>query len=232
MGLNTSSDIAGTLRLAEPQWCDCFGTLKDAPPSLSATVSQASNQQPTFSFSPSTGEGPALATCLGGKMKELKFATFNTDLTVSYPVLLINSLAAAESADARSELQFIQLDAMRAQKAADVALKIAARMNNVGVYDALVAKFNKTKDTKMVKDLKDKCAAMVKSDASWIDALKAQHDLEAHTAQVASGLKAKDPQWAEAETASQKTADGTAAEITKAEGVKVADEKVCPKEHY
>ena len=232
LGLNSSSDIAGNLRLAAPQWCECWSALKDPPPSLVATVTQPSNQQPNFTFAASTGEGPALATCLTGKMKELKFPTFNTDLTITYPVLLINSLAPAESPDARSELQFIQLDAMRAAKAADVALRVSLRMNAVGVYDALVAKFNKTKDTKLVKDLKDKCAAMVKSDQAWIDALKAQHELEAHTAQVANGLKAKDPQWADAEAASQKTADSTAAEITKADGVKLADEKVCPKEHY
>jgi hypothetical protein len=233
MGINTGSDAVGQLRLAEAGWCECFQPLDNkAPPSITAHVKMGSTGTNDFKFDPLTGDAQAVADCLAPKMKALKLTAFNNEFNFDYPVLLINSLASGETADAKPELQFIQLDAIRAARAASVAMKVSVRNTDAGVYDAAVQVYTKTKNTKMVKELKDKCAAMVKADQGWIDALKSQHELETHTAEVASALKAKDAQWGEAETAAQKTADTTKAELAKAEGIKAADEKVCPKEHY
>jgi hypothetical protein len=233
MGINTGSDAVGALRLAEATWCECFQPFENkAPPSITAHVKMGSTGTNDFKFDPMTGDAQTLADCVAPKMKTVKLTAFNNEFNFDYPVLLINSLAPGETADAKPELQFIQLDAIRAARAADVAMKVSVRNTDAAVYDAAVQTYNKTKNTKMVKELKDKCAAMVKADQGWIDALKAQHDLESHTAQVAGALKAKDPQWGDAEAAAQKTADATKAEATKAEGIKTADEKVCPKEHY
>jgi hypothetical protein len=233
MGLNTGSDAVGTIRLGEAQWCECFQPLEGKPPpSLTVHVKMLSTGANDFKFDTLAADAQALADCLSPKLKGLKLTAFNNDFNFDYPVLLINSLAPGETPEAKPELQFIQLDAIRAQRAANVAMKVSVRNTDAAVYDAAVAKFNKTKDTKMVKELKEKCAAMVKADQGWIEALKSQHELETHTASVAGALKAKDAQWGEAETAAKKTADATAAEVTKAEGIKTADEKVCPKERY
>ncbi|MFT3839766.1 MAG: hypothetical protein QM723_22460 [Myxococcaceae bacterium] len=233
MGLNAGSDAVGTIRLAEAQWCECYAPLETKPPpSVTAHVKMLSTGTNDFKFDAATGDAQALIECITPKMKALKLTAFNNDFNFDYPVLLINSLATGETPEAKPELQFIQLDAIRAARAANVAMKVSVRNTDNAAYDAAVQVYNKTKNTKMVKELKDKCAAMVKADQGWIDALKSQLELETHTAEVAGTLKAKDAQWGEAETASKKTADATKAEVTKAEGIKAADEKVCPKEHY
>ncbi len=240
LGINSGSNVAGQLRLAEAQWCDCWAQVKPPPPSLTVTVKLAPGKPGEFTFGPATGDAAALAQCLTQKLQALKLDAAGTELTLTYPVLLIDTLAEGESPDARPELQFIQLDAIRSARAAEVALKVGARGNAVSTYDALVQKYNKVKSSKaaakeipgLVKELKDRCAAMVKADQAWIDALTAQLTLEKHTEQVAAGLKAKDPMWADAEAAAQKTAEATQAEVTKADGVKKADVGVCPKEHY
>ncbi len=231
MGVNTGSDVAGKIRLAEPQWCDCWSALTQPPPSLTATVKLGPGKPGEFSFGAATGEAQTLAQCLTGKLQALKLESA-TELTLTYPVMLVNSLSSGESADAQPELQFIQLDSIRAQRAADVALKVGSRINAVSTYDALVQKYKAKPNNALVKELKDKCGALVKSDQAWIDALKSQHELEQHTAEVATAFKAKDATWADAEAAAQKTAEGTKAELAKAEGVKTADVGVCPKEHY
>ncbi len=239
-GVNAASDVAGSIRLAAPAWCDCWGPLgTNPPPSLRASVKlhplakegDKAGAGTDISFDPSTNpEGATLISCLTPKLAALRLVHNENELTVHYPFMLVNSSASVESPDAQPELQFIQLDLIRAQRAADVAVKIGARTNALQVYDGLVAKYKAKPDSKLVKDLKDKCAAMVKSDEDWIASLKSQGEVDARSSTLAKTLKAKDARWTEAEAAAQAQVMASQADVKKAEDVRTADQAVCPKE--
>jgi len=240
LGINAASDVAGAIRLAAPAWCDCWSPLANRPPpSLRATIkvhaipAAADQAGPAteVSFDPSTdADATALSACLQPKLAALKLVQSSNELTVHYPFLLVNSAAAQESAQAQPELQFIQLDLIRAQRAADVAVKIGARTNALQTYDALVTAYKARPDFKLVKELKDKCAAMVQSDEDWIATRKSQGEVDARSYALAQRLKAKDPRWTEAEAAAAAQVAASQADVKKAEDIRTADQAVCPKE--
>jgi hypothetical protein len=234
-GVNAASDVAGSIRLAAPAWCDCWASLGTTPPpSLRATVklhATTAGAATDISFDPTThADATALISCLTPKLAALRLVHDTNELTLSYPFLLVNSSAAQESAEAQPELQFIQLDLIRAQRAAEVAVKIGARTNALQTYDALVAKYKLKPDPKRVTELKDKCAAMVQSDDDWIAALKSQGEVDARSSTLAKSLKAKDARWTEAEAAAQAQVTASQNDVKKAEDVRAADVAVCPKE--
>ncbi len=232
LGVNAASDIAGSIRLQQAQWCDCWSPLaQTAPPALKAHLKFVPPKAPEVSFDPTTDAAATkLIACLTPKLAALPPTSGTNELTVHYPFLLVNSGATQESADAQPELQFIQLDLIRAQAAADVALKIGVRSNALRTYDALVAKYKAKPNGALIKDLKDKCAAMVTTDEQWIASLKAQGEIDGRSLALASALKAKDARWADAQTAAQAQVTASAAEVKKAEDIRVADVAVCPKE--
>ena len=89
--------------------------------------------------------------------------------------------------------------------------------DDVFVYDGLVAKYKAKPSGQLIKELKDKCAAMVLSDEQWIGSLRAQGDVDGRSLALASSLKAKDPRWTDAESAAQGQVTATAADVKKAE---------------
>lgn len=229
LGVNAASDVAAAIRLAQPGWCDCWSPLgTNPPPGAKANIKLTKDKKPEVTFE--AGNDPALTGCLGPKIAALAFAAPENELTVHYPFLLVNSSAAQESPDVQPELQFIQLDLIRAQRAADVAVKIGVRTNALKTYDALVAKYKAKPDSRLVNELKEKCAAMVKSDDDWIIALKAQGEVDGRSQALAASLKAKDARWAETETAAAAQVAASANDVKKAEEIKTADMAVCPKE--
>jgi hypothetical protein len=232
LGVNAASDVAGAVRLAQPGWCECWNGLgTNAPPALKAHLKLVPGKAVEVSFDPASDPtATALIGCLGPKLAALPPSTANTELTVHYPFLLVNSAASQETPDAQPELQFIQLDLIRAQRAAEVALKIGARSNALRSYDALVAKYKAKPASVLIKELKDKCAAMVASDQLWISTLKAQGEVDARSLALATLLKSKDERWTEAAAAAQAQVAASQADVKKAEEVKVADQAVCPKE--
>lgn len=232
LGINAASDVAGTIRLAASSWCDCWSAVgTNAPPTLKTTLKLPPAKPAEVTFDPTTDPAAtALIACVTPKIAELKLMGGANELTLHYPFLLVNSSAAQESADAQPELQFIQLDLIRAQRAADVAVKIGARTNALKTYDGLVAKYKAKPDSKLVKELKDKCAAMVKSDEDWINALKSQGEVDGRSYALAQTLKAKDARWTEAEAAAAAQVAASQADVKKAEDVRTADQAVCPKE--
>lgn len=232
LGVNAASDVAAAIRLAAPAWCDCWTALgTNAPPSFKANLKLVKGKPPEVTFDPTAdAAATGVIACVTPKLAALPFAPVENELTVHYPFLLVNSSASQESPDAQPELQFIQLDLIRAQRAADVAVKIGARTNALKTYDALVAKYKAKPDPKLVKDLKEKCAAMVKSDDDWIAALKGQGDVDARSQALAAALKVKDARWTDAEAAAQTQVAASATDVKKAQDIRAADEAVCPKE--
>jgi hypothetical protein len=232
LGVNAASDVAGAIRLGETGWCECWNALgANAPPTFKATLKLVPAKPPEVTFEPTTdADATKLIACLTPKLQAIPPITGTNELTVHYPFLLVNSSAREESAGAPPELQFIQLDLIRAQKAADVAVKIGVRTNALKTYDALVAKYKAKPSGVLIKDLKDKCAAMVGTDEAWIASLKTQADVDGRSLALASSLKATNPKWADAEAAAQAQVTASAGDVKKAEDVKTADMAVCPKE--
>ena len=115
-------------------------------------------------------------------------------------------------------------------RSAESALAVGQRIAAVGTYDGLVAKYNAAKKPfAMVKELKARCADLVKADDALVASLERQAKLDQHTAELAGSFVAKDPQWKNAQDAASSQAQATQAEAAKVRAARESDAKVCPK---
>jgi hypothetical protein len=223
LGINTASDIAGAIRIAQGQWCDCY---QGAPP---ATLTLNVKVKPGAAPEVKTDAAGALATCLSDKVKALPLKA-PTETQVPYLFLFMDSRGDAEIGGAPPELQFQQLDAIRSRKSAESALAVGVRIAAVSAYDALVAKYNAAKKPlSMVKEIKARCGDLVKADDALVAALEAQGKLDQHTADLAASFAAKNAEWKNAQDAASSQAQATTAEVGKVKAARDADAKVCPK---
>jgi hypothetical protein len=233
-GINEGSDFSGTVRLAQPQWCDCYaGFSTQAPPVLTAKIKlmKASPTPADVTFEPSgSTEGDQLAACLKQKISTLPVTIKSDELSFPHRFVHFHAQATEPVASLPPELRFYQLELVRGQRAADAAIAFGARANAAETYDAIVAKYQKTKDWKLVPELREKCAALVKSADSWLTALEAQQSVDQATVTLVQELKAKDAAWGEVETASQTTLANTLKDLETAKQRRQADEGACPKE--
>lgn len=221
-GINAASDLAAKIRLTQPQWCDCYTGRLPAMLELEVHVKAGAATEVK-------GDSSPLAKCLIGKVQALELEA-PTETVFPYSFIFIDSRADAEPADAQPELQFAQLDAIRARRSAETALAVGARVAAVTTYDRLVAKYIATKKPfKMVKELVAKCADLVKADDALIEALTAESKLDAHTAEFAGAFAAKDARWKNAADALAPPAKASAAELEKVKAARDSDAKVCPK---
>ena len=232
LGLNDSSDIAGMIRLGEATWCDCYAGWAGKPPrTLKAKIKVEKDKPNSIEMEPTQDPAAdAVGACLKGKLEAQKFAIKSNELTIVYPFVFLNSRVEEALATEAPDVQFIQMDSLRGQRSADTAIRVGARINAVTVYDAAVKKYQATKNFSLVKDLKAKCADLVKADDDWILAIETQAKLDRRTLQLANDLKAKDAKWSEAQVAAEKMVTGTDADVQTAQKTKAADLAVCPKE--
>ena len=158
MGINAASDIVGTVRLAQASMCECYAALHhEAPPSFKAQLKFSATEPVSVTWEGAEeGAAKALAACLEPRVKALPFAKAAGPLSVPYPFRLIDSYAPSENAAAEPALQFAQLDAMRAQRSADVALLIGGRFVAGSAYDAVVAKYKARPAPALIPELKTK----------------------------------------------------------------------------
>jgi hypothetical protein len=239
MGLNAASDIAGTLRLAAPSFCECYADHKDTvPPELKAALDLPANQ-PTLApavFEPAPG-AENIISCLQGKLSALQFTPTDAETKIpAYPFAMINSNATEEATALADDMRFVHLDSVRGQRVADVAMAVGQRMNAVTTYDAAVVAY---KDPKVPfkkkptpQDLIDKCAALVKADDSWIEKLEKQQALAERTLAFVQESKVKDPAWADVEAPATAQVETAKKDLMEAQTAKAADQKVCPKVSY
>jgi hypothetical protein len=233
-GINEGSDFSGTVRLAQPQWCDCYaGFANQAPPVLTAKISlKKLFPNPTdITFEPSgSPEGDQLAACLKQKIAALPAKPKSDELSFPHRFVHFHALASEPAPNLPPELRFYQLEMVRGQRAADAAIAFGARANAAETYDAIVSKYQKTKDWKLVPELKAKCAELVKAADAWVAALEQQQAVDQATVALVGELKAKDEGWAAVETASQTTLTNTQKDLETAKQRRQADEGACPKE--
>ena len=249
-GINTFSDVAGTVRLAMPSLCSCFAPFKDgpapAPMTLKVTVTPSPERfkQPDGGFPKpadvTVNDGPEpMKACIADKLDALPFGIKSNDqIQIRYEFDFLNSGATSSDVSALPDwLKFAQLDAMEAPLAAASQLALSKKVAAADHYNELVQKYKaltKTDPKKahtMVNELVLSCKRMVTQDDAQIAALQKEAQLAHATLALATSLKAKDPSWANAEAAAQKATTEAETRVTKAKEFRAADEKVCPKVH-
>jgi hypothetical protein len=232
LGLNEGSDFSAAVRLAQPQWCDCYAHYAtQAPPLLSARIklTQAA-QTPEVTFEPSgSTEGDQLAACLKEKIAALPAKTASQELTFPYRFVHFNSQATEASPHLPSDLRFLQQELVRNQRTANTALAIGARQNAAAVYEVLANKYreNPRKNYTLIPQLREKCAALETAAQGWVTAVEAQLAGDQQTLTLIQELKAKDSAWAEAETAAQTALGKTQADLQTAQTGRQEDANVC-----
>jgi hypothetical protein len=256
MGINEASDVEGTIRLAVPQWCSCFESIKTkAPPSLSGTVTvtrvDPAKKSPdggvpkavTAAMQASDPAGAEVATCVNQKIEALPLKSTSEQLIVPAQLFLLNSGGSASMpATAAPQLQFAQLDVVRERRQAEAFAALARRQSVANKYDGQVQAYQAaagSKDPKkrktagaMVKDLKSGCAGLVKADEEYTKALESEAAVEQEALTLAQTLKAKDPSWADAEKASSGALAETQKQIDASKQLTTANQKACPKEKF
>lgn len=233
-GTNPGSDYSGAVRLAQPQWCDCYAnyTTQSAPTVIATvTLKKTATTAADITFAQAgTLEGEALAACLKGKMTALPAKVDVDELKFPYRFVHFNSRAAEAGADLQPEMRFFQLDLMRNQRSADVAIAFGFRANAAENYDAIVAQYQKSKDWKLVDELKSKCKVLGETSQAWVNAIDAQLKVDQSTLGLAQELKAKDASWADLEPKAQEVINNTQQDLSNAQARLKADQDACPKE--
>lgn len=243
LGINEGSDIAGTVRLAQTSWCDCYAGWKDAAPRplkskiklvkpAGAPEGAAQSVAPaSVSFDPA-GDPAAdkAAACIQQKVSSMRFNATSDELTLPYTFLFVHSAHEEQIAAAPTDIQFIQLEAIRTQRSAAAAIAVGARINAAVIYDGLVKKYQANPDAVTVDELKAKCDALLKTDDGWAAAVERQLEMDEKTLALVRELKAKDPQWGRAEEAAQSTVDATKKDLETVKKTRTDDAGICPKE--
>lgn len=218
LGINAASDIAAAIRLGQAQWCDCYASKVASVQELEVRAKAGA-----------ATEVKGASGCLADKVKALKFSPPN-ETRLPYTFFFIDSRNDAEAADAPPELAFQNLDAIRARRSAESAMAVGNRIVAVVTYDDLVKTYNaKKKPFKMLKELIEKCQEIVKADDALIAAFTTGSDLDKHTAELADGWAAKNPQWKPAADAMRAQSAAGADEVKKTQAARDADAKGCPK---
>lgn len=252
LGINIASDIVGTIRVEQPAWCDCYrevgvnpaptvlaalklnpepaaesGDKKKDDKKVEAGAAKALELQMKAPADPLAAK---LSSCLEQKIKAVVLPKPATTVQVTYAFLLLNSYATAEAPDSEPALQFQQVEAIRGQKVADVVRSVGQKTNDAAAYDAIVAKYKASKDFRLVKEMKEKCAAVLAADDKWTVALNALQDTDKHILTLVQGLKAKDAaSWSPVEAGLNQRIAETQAELPRAAQVKQRDADACPK---
>jgi hypothetical protein len=235
-GINEGSDFSGTVRLAQPTWCDCYAAYTSrAPPLLTAKITlRKGSPTPadvTFEASGST-EGDQLAACLKQKVVALPARVSTEELSFPHRFLHFNSMATEAAANLPTELRFQQLELVRNQAAAATAIAFGMRANAAEAYDAIVTEYKKDpkKNFGLIPQLRERCAALVKAADGWLAAIETQQSVDQQTVTLVQELKAKDAAWADVETASQGALATTQKDLATAKQRRQEDEAACPKD--
>lgn len=204
---------------------------------------QVTSKGVASALQPSDPSGSQVASCINQKVESLPLKSTSEQLVVPAQVLLVNSNGSPTMpASTVPQMQFAQLDSVRELRQAQAFAALARRQNVADAYDAQVQAYQaaaKSKDSKkrktagaLVKDLKGGCASLVRADDEYTKALEAEAAVEQQALTLAQTLKAKDPSWGDAETASAAALADTQKQIDASKQLRTANEKACPKEKY
>jgi hypothetical protein len=233
-GLNNGSDAVGTIRLAQPAFCPCYAELGTRPaPVMELELVLSKTQPAQVTIKPN--EVPTISACVLEKVKALQFPA--ADLTLPYKFLLKNAYATGPTPGIQPELEFQQLEGIRAQKTADVLVNVGRYVSATNTYGDLVTRYkaNPKGNIGLIKELRTKCAAVVAADEAQMGSLKAVMEVLDSASKLVQGEKAKNPEtdagkaWAQLEDALSKQQANFKTELARVEGQKKSDEGGCPK---
>jgi hypothetical protein len=249
-GVNESSDVAGTVRLAMPSMCSCFEPFKagadPVPISLKVQLTPAPEKfkRPDGTMPKpvevTVGDGPAapVKACIAEKLSALTYPPTKSDnqFVVPYEFRFLNAVATSQDVSALSDTaKFSQLDVMDVPRLAAAQLE-QARLDAAGArYNALVkeyqalSKSDPKKAHGMLKELVSGCKKLVAEHDAYIAVLQEEAKLRQEQLTLTTALKAKDPAWTNAEAAVRKAAGESESLVGKARESRASDEKVCPK---
>lgn len=249
-GVNEPSDAVGMIRLAEQSWCDCFADWKEAAPyklfaklelskAAAAGAADAGPGAPPsvqVTFDPATNPAAdKVAACLKDKMAALPYATKAEKLKFAYPFITLNTNVPDDLPDAVDDVKLFQLDGVRTQRQAEVALAYSAVTNKAEGWNALVTKYKKSPASVPVKELKSKCAELLKADDSWVASLDSQLGVEKRLADLATKAKDANPNdqgWSDTLTGVQANMKQTEDQLGAVKKARAGDAAGCPKEHF
>lgn len=237
LGLNEINDVVGKVRLALPQWCDCFEPWKTAAPhSMTAHVElkKGSPTPTSVTFDQAPDETTAkVQSCLAQKIQALPLTTTSDELKVPVNILLIHSgISEPLPGTVDPTLALDQFDAIRAQSLSNAAILAGSRKTAADAYNALVDKYKANPKKVTVKDLKDKCQAMLSADDALLSALEGARDNEQKTLSFVQAQAAKDPRWQPTVQKSQEQLQGAEKDLQSYKQQRAKDADACPKVHY
>jgi hypothetical protein len=243
LGVSAASDVAATVRLSLAGWGDCLTDWKTASPRTlkamikvarpAATPPPAQTAPSEVTFEPSGDPGAdKVAACLKGKIAALQVKSPTSEsLGVPYTFRFVHSNVSDALPGVTPDVQFAQFDLNRARRLAEAAIALGDRVEAAGAYDQAVKGYKaKAKPEVTVKELKDKCAALLAADDRTVEAMKKQLAVEDATHKFAAEQKAKDPSWAEAEAAAAQKVAQAQKDAEAFQSQRKSDEGACPKE--
>lgn len=224
LGDNAANDIAGRLRLAQPQQCACYEKLGAAvPPSLTAEVDVTSDGKATVSV----GSDDELSKCLAERFSALDLG--KEAVKLKWPLLLKNAYAAEADPGTPVALRFQQLDGIRAQRTADVVIAAGRRYVSAVAYDALARDYKRKPVKGMLEKLKAQCAEVLSGDDAQLASLKALIDVLEQSQRLVQEEKAKDKAWEQVEASLAQQLTSSTGEVVRVEAQRKNDEGACPK---
>jgi hypothetical protein len=233
MGISEASDVAGTIRLAEPTFCDCYAAWKSAEPhTLKAKIKLMGDGKtpPAVTIDPTQdATADQVAACLTPKVAALPLKTTSTELTAPYTFSFVNSAQDAPFTASTPDLAFAQLEALRSQRQAAGAIAVGARTIAAEAYVAAIDKYKAKPERSLEQGLTDGCNALVAADDNWIAAMEKVLDVEEKTLALLTDLANKDPQWAKAKDLAVKAVDDAKKDVETAKKAKPQDQDACPK---
>lgn len=209
LGQNEASDTIALIRLAQPSWCECYpDAAKSAPHAV--LKGQFKLQKPKqgavaspseVSFEPVDPATDKIAACLKGKIASVKGPAPKEELQIPLAVRLLNANASGALPGATPQLQFFQFDLETSLASARLLLRDGARIIAAEDFTEVATRYNKHTKGMRIDEVGAACEAMVKADEAEVADTQELTALFKRIHDFTMEAKAKDPAWANAETA-------------------------------
>lgn len=231
MGISEASDVAGTIRLAQGSFCDCYAAWKDAEPSLlKAGIKLKKGAAPTVTFDASTdATATQVAVCLQPKVSALPFKTTSDELTAPYTFAFANSTGAGLYANATPDMAFMQYDSARNQMFGASLVADGGRVVAAEAYGALGQQYKKDTKSVTILQLQQSCDGLLKAHDAYIGALEKQLALEEKAVTMLTDFTAKEAEWKPVKEGTVEHAARSKKDIDAAKAVRVEDAATCAK---
>jgi hypothetical protein len=231
MGTSEASDVAGTIRLAQGSFCDCYSAWKDAEPGvLKAGIKLKKGAATTVTFDASTDAAATqVAACLQPKVSALPFKSTSDELTAPYTFAFANSMGTGMYTNATPDMAFMQYDAMHNQSFGAVFVAAGGRQIAIEAYGALVEKYKKDTKSVTIAQLQTSCDGMLKGHDAYIAAFENQLSLEEKGIKILTDFAAKDASWTPVKDRAAEDAALSKKDVDKAKAERAEDAAICAK---